>query len=186
MKRLAFLLGFVGMTVLVVSLWIPAKAIAAQLLIAEAWEESLATGSIVKPWPWIDTWPVARLRVPAHEVSLIALNGLSGQALAFGPGLQWSDESLVPRGAVMIAAHNDTHFTFLEDLAPGDQVQLELPSGVLGYSVSSSRILDVREGPLVLEQQGQLVFVTCYPFELDAVNGPLRYVVSAVQVPAAL
>jgi sortase A len=67
-------------------LWIPAKAALAQVLLERAFERSLATGRPVKPWPWADTWPVARISFPRLHRQVIVLDGASGQALAFGPG----------------------------------------------------------------------------------------------------
>jgi sortase A len=58
----------------------------AQVLLRRAWAETQATGRPVKPWSWADTWPVARLSVPRHDVDLIVLAGASGRTLAFGPG----------------------------------------------------------------------------------------------------
>jgi sortase A len=44
-------------------LYIHAKAMLAQVLLQRAFAESLATGGAVKPWPWADTWPEARIAV---------------------------------------------------------------------------------------------------------------------------
>src|ERR1700755_2904480 len=68
------------------ALWIHAKAFLAQVLLERAFAASLASGYAVKPWPWADTWPVARIEVPRLHRSAIVLAGSSGQALAFGPG----------------------------------------------------------------------------------------------------
>ena len=66
--------------------WIHAKAMLAQSLLETAWSETLRTGKEVKPWPWADTWPVARLTVPRLGIRRIVLAGASGSSLAFGPG----------------------------------------------------------------------------------------------------
>ena len=66
---------------------IKAKAGLAPLMLAKAWEQSLASqGRPVKPWPWADTWPVAKLQVPSMGISQFVLAGDTGNALAFGPG----------------------------------------------------------------------------------------------------
>ncbi len=44
------------------------------------------TGAPVKPWPWADTHPVARLIAPAQDADVLVLAGASGRTLAFGPG----------------------------------------------------------------------------------------------------
>jgi len=66
--------------------WIEAKAWLAQALIGRAWAKTLAGHRNVKPWPWADTWPVARLSVPALGIERYVLAGTSGAAMAFGPG----------------------------------------------------------------------------------------------------
>jgi len=66
--------------------WIHAKAQLAQYLLQRAWTRTLEGERDARPWPWADTWPVARLRVPAHGVDLIVLDGVSGRTLAFAPG----------------------------------------------------------------------------------------------------
>src|SRR5215217_9242655 len=60
-------------------LWIQAKAVLAQILLERAFAQTLATGQAVKPWPWADTWPVARLEAPRLGKSAIVLHGSSGQ-----------------------------------------------------------------------------------------------------------
>jgi sortase A len=67
------------------ALWLQAKAVLAQHLIADAWAQSLRTGQPVKPWRWADTWPVARLTEPGGRQHHV-LASVSGEALAFGPG----------------------------------------------------------------------------------------------------
>ena len=64
MSRLILLLATTFATVLAVGLWIPFKALVAQELLELAWAESQARQQETRPWPWADTWPVARLMVP--------------------------------------------------------------------------------------------------------------------------
>ena len=74
------------------------------------------TGRAVKPWPWADTWPQARITVKRIGASAIALAGSSGQALAFGPGHVERTADAGERGVAVYAAHRDTHFRFLRML----------------------------------------------------------------------
>ncbi|MGO1080839.1 hypothetical protein ACTOWL_35275, partial [Inquilinus sp. CA228] len=85
-RFVALLLVLAGLVLAGQGLWIHAKAMLAQVLLDRAFAETLATGRAVKPWPWADTWPVARIDLPRLGESAIALAGASGQALAFGPG----------------------------------------------------------------------------------------------------
>ena len=66
--------------------YIPAKAWLAQELMQRAWERAVEGSERPAPWPWADTWPVARLRALGGDIDLIVLAGGSGRTLAFGPG----------------------------------------------------------------------------------------------------
>jgi hypothetical protein len=68
------------------ALYMRAKAALAQVLLNRAFAAEIVAGTAVKPWPWADTWPVARIGVPRLKAHAIVLAGGSGQALAFGPG----------------------------------------------------------------------------------------------------
>src|SRR5688572_1545522 len=51
-------------------IYIHLKARLAQYLIADAWRKTLTGARAVKPWPWADTWPVARLEAPVAGTPL--------------------------------------------------------------------------------------------------------------------
>jgi len=162
--------------------WIHAKAALAQVLIARAW----SAPEPAKPWPWADTWPVARLQVPALAVDLYVLAGEQGNALAFGPG--HVRQSAVPGtpGLSVIGGHRDTHFAFLADLAPGQLLWLTPRHGApRRYRISSAHVADIRSGPLSAGGDAVLL-VTCYPFDAVRPGGPLRYVVLAEPVAKVL
>src|SRR5271166_1813896 len=75
----AALFAALGLVLFAQGVWIHAKALLAQILLDRAFAASLATGRHVKPWPWADTWPIARIEVPRLGASVIALHGSSGQ-----------------------------------------------------------------------------------------------------------
>jgi len=159
--------------------WIFAKAEAAQVLLHRAWEQARSGEDRPRPWPWADSWPVARIILPGGDH--IVLAGASGRTLAFAPG--HLDGSAAPGadGACVIAGHRDTHFAELEDLAVGDRVVLEDASGHRHvYRVTSTAVVDEHDIS-VLEQGATptLVLVTCWPFHAVSAGGPLRYVVRA-------
>jgi sortase A len=161
---------------------IKAKAWLAPILIERAWESSLDQGgSPVKPWPWADTWPVARLRAPALDVERLVLAGDSGNALAFGPGHANASAQLGTAGLAVIGGHRDTHFAFLRRLPPDATLQLQLPDGSWReYRVETVEVVDASAqsiSPRAGEER--LLLVTCYPFDALQANGPLRYVVGA-------
>ena len=163
--------------------WIEMKATLAQHLIGRAWAASSVRGAAVKPWPWADTWPVARLRVPRYGQDLYVLAGVSGQALAFGPGFEQASVPPVSPGVSVIAGHRDTHFAFLRDLQPGALIELEMPGGeTQEYQVTTRHVIDSARESLALYRRGpsRLLLVTCYPFDSLGASGSLRLVVSAV------
>jgi sortase A len=143
---------------------------------------------LVKPWPWADTYPVAKLTVPSLHIDLIVLNGAYGRTLAFGPG--YSESSAFPgsSGTTIMTGHRDTHFRFLSRLKRQDEIVIETDQRTSQrYLVQSSQIVDARTASIpLMEGEDQLVLVTCYPFDSILTGGPLRYLVTAIPVPSAL
>lgn len=187
MNRLLLTLFTTSLAVLAFGLWIPFKALVAQELLALAWAESQARQSEVRPWPWADTWPVARLVLEVNDESLIVLDGGHGESLAFGPGQVFGGSQGV--GPTVIAGHRDTHFQNLQHLEAGSQLRLQNRDGQWRrYRVDQVRVVDSRYQQIntALLPKDALILVTCYPFNgLDS-RGPLRYVVeaSAMATPA--
>ena len=163
------------------------KAKLAQYLLQRAWARTLAGETAVKPWPWADTWPVARLTIPSIKIDLIVLNGAYGRTLAFGPG--YAELSALPGspGTTILTGHRDTHFNFLKRLKRQDEIMIETATGkTLRYLVSEHRVIDSQSGTIALDpSQTTLVLVTCYPFDSMMPGGPLRYIVTAEQNDAA-
>ena len=120
-KVLILWLALAGLWQLGEGLYIHAKAKLAQLLIARAWSASHHNTAPVPPWPWADTYPVARLTAPAHKIDLYVLAGDSGRSLAFGPGHMTRTPLPGATGNAVISAHRDTHFRFLKDLRNGEE-----------------------------------------------------------------
>lgn len=169
----AFALGQAG--------YIRAKAWLAADLIERAWATSLSEDRIARPWPWADTFPIARLRVPALGIDQIVLAGASGRSLAFAPG--HLDGTAVPgkAGHAILSGHRDTHFRFLQDLEPGHRIDLQSRDGAwVRYRATGSQVIDSRKARFATSDRGRhLTLVTCYPFDALDPGGPLRYLVSA-------
>ena len=163
--------------------YIHAKAALAQVLLINAWGAMRADGQPHRPWPWADSHPVARLRMPRLDIEQIVLAGDSGRTMAFGPG--WAEASAAPgsNGTTIISAHRDTHFDWLREIAPNDTVELESTTGVHRYRVIDMRIADSRTEQISLSANAkQLILVTCWPFDSVVSGGPLRFVVVAERV----
>ncbi len=173
-------LAFVGFALVVQGLWIPTKARAAQFMIARAWHEIRAGRAEVRPWPWADTWPVARLHLPGASRSLYVLAGASGQSLAFGPAHVTASARPGEADNVVIAGHRDTHFAPLEFLAAGDQIIVETVQNSIRYQVETTEIVHESRVDL-LERSGraELTLITCHPFDVIVPGGSMRFVVHA-------
>ncbi len=163
-------------------LWIQGKALLAQQLLQQAWNDTLHTGKNQKPWPWADTWPVAKLFVPKLGTSLIVLEGLSGEAMAFGPARLQTRTMARQQGVTLIGGHRDTHLAFLQDLQAGDVFELEKADGSRQqFRWTYHWVADSEKEQLHIgEQESGLVLVTCYPFNATQTGGPLRFVVVAL------
>lgn len=161
--------------------YIPAKAWLAQELMQRAWLRVTAGEDRAAPWPWADTWPIARLTVKTRDVDLIVLAGGSGRTLAFGPGHLGASAMPGQIGNSVIAGHRDTHFAFLRDTEPGELIGVESFDGVRHlYKVTAINVVDSRTGSLLLDTElSMLTLVTCYPFDAVEAGGPMRYVVTA-------
>jgi len=167
--------------------WIHAKAKLAQVLIAHSWQRSQQLQQPVRPWPWADTHPVARLKLDRLGVDLYVLAGASGRALAFGPG--HVDGSAAPgkAGNTVMVGHRDTHFSFLRDVRPGDVLELAAENGrgaryvVVGSHVTGSDDTSVLEP----SDHARLTLVTCFPFDAVAAGTSERFVVVAERQDAA-
>ena len=124
MKRLIFLLAALGLSFFAYGAYIPAKAVLAQYLINDAWNDSIRSGESHKPWRWADMHPVMKLSSVKHNQDLIVLSGDKGNSLAFAPG--YNINSYMPHqgGTTVISAHRDTHFEFLQNDKRVDMVNV--------------------------------------------------------------
>jgi len=155
------------------------KALLAQLLLERAFARTLAGDGAVRPWPWADTWPLARLAM--GDERLIVLAGASGRNLAFGPA--HVDATPLPgaAGTSVIAGHRDTHFAVLRRLLPGDSVRIESALGTLEYRVTATAVIHESDTAILHQHDGpaRLALVTCYPFDALEPGTPWRYLVLA-------
>ena len=181
-RRAVFLVSLSSAVALGVNgAWIPVKALLAQELLRNSWERTRSGEAEVKPWPWADTWPIARLRLARLDLDLIVLAGASGRTLAFGPGHVEGTAQPGGIGNCVISGHRDTHFRFLREVRLGDILELQPVAGPLRrYRVTAYHI--VRDSDVfVLQDRDEplLTLVTCYPFDAVLPGGPLRFVVQA-------
>lgn len=162
-------------------MYIKAKAKVADWMIASTWEARQHNGVPQKPWPWADTWVVARIHIPRLAINQYVMQDASGESLAFGPG------AVLPlRGNSyhFIAGHRDTHFDYLDELVAGDTIEIETYDGhQRQYQVTGTRVVDTRKGAFYIDDQSMgLSLMTCWPMDSIVPGGPLRYVVTGEKI----
>jgi len=167
------------------------KAWIAQTLLEKAWNQTLTGPSQVKPWPWADFWPVAKLTMLRLDVEQIVLAGDSGNVLAFAPGYNEASAKIGEIGISLVGGHRDTHFRFLEDLVTGDELIIQTSTAQIIYVVERTEVVDERDYfvPAALDlnsdtlasgNDAQLILSTCYPFDA-LVPSSSRFIVLAKQ-----
>ncbi len=181
------------------TIYIQSKALLAQYLIANAWQQtkqdnqqSKIISKPTKPWAWADTYPVAKLIVPKDSLEYYVLAGATGSPLAFAPGLYAgtalpnitsdTDENNIPD--TVIAGHYNTHFAFLKSIKIGETIQLENHlNQMITYKVSDIKILDIRKQQLPIQFGGNsLTLVTCLPNFVGEIHPNQRLVVVAEKI----
>ena len=181
MKKLVFLITVIGFSIFAYGAYIPAKAVLAQYLINDAWNDSIRTGEIHKPWDWADMYPVMKLSSNKHNKDFIVLSGDKGNSLAFAPGHNINSYKPNQGGTTVISGHRDTHFRFLEEVSINDVFELTDRNNITAsYTVSDIAIIDATKQDISIHSnQEEVKLVTCYPFDAIVAGGPLRYVVTA-------
>jgi sortase A len=174
------LLALIGLILFGQGAYIHAKALLAQVLLERAFDKTIATGHLTKPWSWADTWPVARIEVRRIGASAVVLAGSSGQALAFGPGHVELTPNAGERGVAVYSAHRDTHFRFLRNVGIGDEIDVTRDDGkMFRYRADGSSVVRFdASGIDPLSDGYELVLSTCFPFDA-LTSGPERYLLHA-------
>ena len=184
MKRLILFVAVLGLSFFAYGAYIPAKAVLAQYLINDAWNDSIRSGEAHKPWKWADMHPVMKLSSNKQKQELIVLSGDKGNSLAFAPGHNLFSFMPNQGGTKVISAHRDTHFEFLQDVSLSDVFELtDRNNKSASYRVSDIKIIDATKQDITIHlDQDELKLITCYPFDALVARGPLRYVVIAKMI----
>ncbi|MDM8567381.1 class D sortase [Candidatus Halobeggiatoa sp. HSG11] len=159
-----------------------ASAWVAHNLLHTAWVRTQSSGRQVEPWPWANTWPLARVSVPRLKLERIVLSNADNGMSAFALG--HSKTSVLPGefgNSVLNIIHRNTLSKFLQVLKLGDTLVLEsIHSGRWHYQISAIYIVGKTETNLVEPSLNRrLTLVSCYP--CDNTNTQ-RYVVVAEEV----
>ena len=121
--------------------------------------------------PITDDTPL-RVIIPSLNVDNTIVQGVDWNALQQGVGM-------LPNGAtpgsdtdnVVLAAHNDIYgelFRDLDQLAPGDEFQIQTRSGFFSYVVRESLIVEP-DAVHVMDSQGTAMatLISCYPYRVN-------------------
>jgi sortase A len=189
MLRLVIALTLVaGMCLTGRAVYLHAKAELAGILIRRAWKETARTGKPCPPWPWADTHPVARLRIPRIGYDEIVLENATPRTLAFGPARLLSGADLGGPGNLELAGHRTSWFEPLKAVATGDIIQIEWYDARRGglrerkYTVDAISVVNSDDVSLLAATSDDaLTLITCYPFGRSP-HSPQRYVVRAIPV----
>jgi len=125
---------------------------------------------------------VGRLEIPRLGVSAMITEGVDKKALARGIGHIPETSFPGELGNVALAAHRDTYFRRLKDIALGDRIRLSTPGGVILYEVEWVQVVEPNRTDLLESTPDpELTLVTCYPFHWVG-NAPKRFVVRCRRV----
>ncbi|MGE5324345.1 MAG: class GN sortase [Actinomycetota bacterium] len=184
----AFLIVAAGACLTGRALYLHAKAELAGVLIRRAWRETLRSGKPHAPWPWADTYPIARLEIPRLGYDEMVLEGATPRTLAFGPARLLDGATPGEPGNLVLAGHRTSWFLPLKDIVRGDRIRLEwfdsrshqLRQSI--YLVSEIRVVDPKDTALLQPTaEDALTLVTCYPFG-SRPTSPQRFMVRATPV----
>jgi sortase A len=110
---------------------------------------------------------LGRIRIPRIGASFVVVQGTDTASLRKGPGHYPSTPLPGLRGTVAIAGHRTTYlapFRHVDDLRPGDPIELRMPYGDFTYRVEFTRIV----APTALwvirpVRHDRLVLSACHP-----------------------
>lgn len=188
-----------GSLICMYACWLPAKAWLSQVLISNSWQQSLKQQEIlksehsyhgdkltnttvaIKPWPWADTFPIAKLSFQRLEENIVILNGGDPTTLAFSAGAVAPFNQPNSAKPFVVAGHRDSHFAFLEEIRMKDVISMTDKNGQSQlYQVEAINIVDASTGQLAISADEQhLVLITCYPFNSISEEANERYVITA-------
>lgn len=124
--------------------------------------------------------PLAILRIPKINLEVPVFNDTDDLTLNRGVGRILGSAKVGSPGNLGIAGHRDGFFRGLQNIAPGDVLELVRPGQSDRYAVSQIRIV-APEDTSVLNPTAAptLTLVTCFPFYFIG-HAPKRYIVTAL------
>jgi len=123
--------------------------------------------------------PLAILRIPKINLEVPVFNDTDDLTLNRGVGRIPGTARIGMSGNLGIAGHRDGFFRGLQNIAPGDVLELVRPGHADRYTVNQIRIV-TPDDTWVLNRTAvpTLTLVTCFPFYFVG-HAPKRYIVTA-------
>lgn len=122
---------------------------------------------------------LGRIVVPRLGLDSVLVEGTSSSELARGPGHYRITTLPGLGGTVAVAGHRTTFgqpFRHVDDLRPGDRIDVRMPYGTFRYAVTGHRIVEDTDWSILRRRPyEQLVLTACHPLH----SATHRYVVFA-------
>lgn len=123
-----------------------------------------------------------RIIIPAINVDALVVQGDDWEQLKKGVGQHLGSGDPGQPGNLVLSAHNDIFgeiFRRLDELQPGDEIQVHTLTQVFTYLVSGTRVVEPTEvSVLAPTPHSSITLISCYPYLVDTqrivVSGDLR------------
>lgn len=130
--------------------------------------------------------PLARLEIPAIELSAMVLEGTDTWTLNRGVGHIRGTAPPGVKGNTGIAGHRDGFFRGLRNVSKNDRIVLTTVDGTYHYRVADIKIVSPDHTEVLAPTpEPVLTLVTCYPFFFVG-DAPKRYIVTSRLVEHSL
>jgi sortase A len=110
---------------------------------------------------------VGRIRIPRIGASFVVVDGTGPEDLKKGPGLYPQSSYPGLPGTTAIAGHRTTYgapFRHIDDLAPDDEIVVDMPYGRFTYEVEKQLIVDPSDVWVIRRvDHDRLVLSACHP-----------------------
>ncbi|MGH9480498.1 MAG: class D sortase [Terriglobales bacterium] len=108
--------------------------------------------------------PGLRLIIPGIHLDAAVVRGTSYRDLLIAPGLLAGSALPGGRGNTIIAGHRDTFFRHLNELHPGDAIEVQSRGRAFDYRVTGRAIVKPSDTWVLANTRSpRLTLVTCYP-----------------------
>ena len=166
----------------------PAREWAAEQLIDVAWTRTQREGRAVQPWPGIESYPVAKIEIPALGKNFVVMSGVSAPVLKHGAG--WNEGTSAPGlpGISLISGYRNGAFSFIGDLATGMDLRVEGAGGMIkNYRVEGVSVIQGTEMKVPMgDDESVLLFSTSYPVANGAKADRIQLVIIAREMKPGL